>query len=160
MISQTVEYALRAVVTIAQHEGKPCTSSSISETTLVPSAYLSKLMQGLVRGGLVHSRRGKNGGFTLAHAPEDMTVYDVVQVIDPIKRISHCPLGIDSHGSTLCPLHRRLDHAMSVSETVLRETRISDVLAQPGSPTPLCEQNPVVGLVTEAPASRVSRRKK
>ncbi len=149
MISQTVEYALRAIVTIAQHGGKPCTSSRISETAQVPPAYLSKLMQGLVRSGLVNSRRGKNGGFVLARGPESMTVYDVVQVVDPVKRISHCPLGIDSHGSNLCPLHRRLDQAMEVSEAVLRETRIADVLAHAGSPTPLCELNPVVAISTE-----------
>jgi len=149
MISQTVEYALRAVVTIAQHDGKPCTSSSISETTQVPSAYLSKLMQGLVRSGLVSSRRGKNGGFVLTRAPEDITVYDVVQVVDPVQRIAHCPLGIGSHGTTLCPLHRRLDQAMQMSETVLRETRISDVLAEAGSPTPLCEQNPIISITSD-----------
>lgn len=160
MISQTVEYALRAVVTIAQHDRKPCTSSRISEITQVPSAYLSKLMQGLVRSGLVSSRRGKNGGFVLTRAPEDITVYDVIQVVDPVKRITHCPLGIDSHGSTLCPLHRRLDHAMEMSETVLRETRISDVLAQAGSPTPLCEQNSIVMLSSMPETNHAANSKK
>lgn len=44
MISQTVEYALRAIVTIAQADGQPCTARKISEVTQVPSAYLSKLI--------------------------------------------------------------------------------------------------------------------
>ena len=46
MISQTVEYALRAIVTIAQHNGEACTSQQISKITQVPAPYLSKLMQG------------------------------------------------------------------------------------------------------------------
>ena len=41
MISQTVEYALRAVVTIAQHDGAPCTAAKISMITKVPAPYLS-----------------------------------------------------------------------------------------------------------------------
>lgn len=146
MISQTVEYALRAVVTIAQHEGRPCTSAKIAEITQVPSAYLSKLMQGLVRGGLVHSQRGLHGGFVLTKDPSDLAIYDVVNVIDPIKRITECPLGIQAHGKTLCPLHRRLDQAMQLTEDVLRKTMISEMLAQPGSVTPLCEEQPVVAL--------------
>ena len=44
MISQTVEYALRAIVTIAQHEGVPCTAQKIAEITQVPAPYLSKMM--------------------------------------------------------------------------------------------------------------------
>ena len=49
MISQTVEYALRAVVAIAQNHGQSCTAERIAQITQVPAPYLSKLMQLLVR---------------------------------------------------------------------------------------------------------------
>ena len=160
MISQTVEYALRAVVTIAQHEGQPCTSRKIAEITQVPSAYLSKLMQGLVRGGLVHSQRGLHGGFVLTKQPEELSIYDVVAVVDPIKRISQCPLKIQAHGNTLCPLHHRLDQAMEVTEQMLRGTTISELLAQPGSVTPLCEDKPLVSLKSVSPKKRTRARSK
>ncbi len=163
MISQTVEYALRAVVTIAQHEGRPCTSRKIADITQVPSAYLSKLMQGLVRGGLVHSQRGLHGGFVLTKTPDELSIYDVVEIVDPIKRISECPLGIQAHGATLCPLHRRLDQAMEVTEQILRDTTISEMLAQPGSVTPLCEEEPVVSLEPvgrkKRPRARTKKKK-
>lgn len=55
MILQTVEYALRAIVTIPQREGAPCTSREITQ---VPAPYLSKMMQGMVRANLVTSKRG------------------------------------------------------------------------------------------------------
>jgi len=146
MISQTVEYALRAIVTIAQHEGQPCTAKKISEITQVPLPYLSKLMQGLVRGGLVNSQRGLHGGFVLTRAPEEFTILEVVDVVEPFKRIKECPLGIQSHGSTLCPLHRRLDKALEATETIFRETTLAEMLSQPGSVTPLCEEQKVVQL--------------
>ena len=146
MISQTVEYALRAIVTIAQHDGQLCTARKIAEITQVPPAYLSKLMQGLVRGGLVHSQRGLHGGFVLTCKPAELTILDVVEIVDPIKRIRHCPLDLQSHGTNLCPLHGRLDRVMKMTEEVLGETTIAEMLAHSGSVTPLCEAKNTVQL--------------
>lgn len=146
MISQTVEYALRAIVTIAQHEGAPCTAKRIAEITQVPAAYLAKLMQGLVRGGLVTSQRGLHGGFVLTNDPANITVYDIVNVVEPIRRIEECPLGIKSHGAVLCPLHSRLDMAIAATEKMFRETVVAELLAQPGNVTPLCEAQQLVTL--------------
>lgn len=159
MIPQTLEYALRAIVTIAQHEGKPCTARKISEITQVPAAYLSKLMQGLVRGGLVHSRRGLHGGFVLTTDPRELTIWDIVNVVEPIKRITECPLGIQSHGGTLCPLHRRLDTAMATIETMFRETTVAELLSPTSSVTPLCEERKLINFDTQlsAPSDGDSR---
>ena len=121
MISQTVEYALRAIVTIAQHDGQSVTARQISTITQVPAPYLSKLMQGLVRANLVHSQRGPNGGFSLQKSSDQLTIWEVVQAVEPFKRIHECPLGIDTHGGTLCPLHQRLDNAMALVEESFRE---------------------------------------
>ena len=104
MISQTVEYALRAIVTIAQHDGEPCTAQKIAAITKVPAPYLSKMMQGLVRAKLVASKRGLHGGFVLMTSPSELTIWDVVDAVDPFQRIHECPLGIESHEGTLCPV--------------------------------------------------------
>ncbi|MCH2201484.1 MAG: Rrf2 family transcriptional regulator [Fuerstiella sp.] len=146
MISQTVEYALRAVVTIAQHDGIPCTSRKIADITQVPFAYLSKLMQGLVRGGIVSSRRGKHGGFVLTKDVDQLTVLEIVESVDPIPRIRQCPLKKQSHTSSLCPLHMMLDTALEQTEKKFRQTVVADLLSQPGSDTPLCEENELVSL--------------
>ena len=140
MFSQTVDYALRAIVTIAQHDGKPCTAQQISQITQVPAPYLSKLMQGLVRAGLTSSQRGLHGGFVLAKDPKDLTIWEVIDAVEPFKRIHECPLGIQSHGSTLCPLHLRLDAAMATVEEQFRATTIADVLTEPNTVAPLCQE--------------------
>ena len=139
MISLSVDYALRAVVTIARHQGAPCTAPQIAGATLIPAPYLSKLMQRLVRAGLVHSRRGAHGGFLLANGPAEITIWDVVVAVESIKRIHRCPMGIASHGGQLCPLHRRLDLAIQVLEEQLRGTTIANLLAESGPITPLCD---------------------
>src|SRR5205809_7648491 len=87
MISQTAEYALRAIVHMAIHPDEPQTAQQISNGTYVPVPYLSKVLQALVRGDLIHSQRGLHGGFTLRKSPEDLTVYEIVQAVDPIRRI-------------------------------------------------------------------------
>jgi Rrf2 family protein len=141
MISQTAEYALRAVVYLASKHGEARTVHQIAEATQVPQGYLAKVMQGLSRNELVHSQRGIGGGFTLAVAPEKLTVYDIVQAVDPIRRITACPLGLKGH-MKLCPLHRRLDHAIGLVETALRDSNIAELLLEPnpskGIPIPLC----------------------
>jgi Rrf2 family nitric oxide-sensitive transcriptional repressor len=143
MISQTVEYALRAIVTIALHDGHPCTAQQISKITQVPAPYLSKLMQGLVRSGLASSQRGLHGGFVLTKEPAELTMWEVVDAVEPIKRIHDCPLSLESHGSTLCPLHRCLDEAMAAVEQQFRSTTIADVVSESNTVAPLCLEKPV-----------------
>lgn len=140
MFSQTVEYALRAIVTIAQHDGAPSTSQQISTITQVPLPYLSKLMQGLVRAKLVTSKRGLGGGFVLTKSPSELSILEVVDAVEPFQRIHGCPLGIASHGGTLCPLHRRLDNAMALVEESLRTATIAEMVDSRGGVTPLCEK--------------------
>ncbi len=141
MFSKTIEYALRAVVYLASQGGEARTTLQIAEAARVPADYLAKVMQGLRRARLVQSQRGLHGGFTLGVAPSGLTVYDVVQAVDPIERIESCPLGIKDH-INLCPLHRRMDAAIDMVERALRESTIAELLTEPakerGIPIPLC----------------------
>lgn len=139
MLSQTVEYALRAATFLATSPEDPRTVDQIAQATRVPVAYLAKVMQGLVRGGLVSSRRGVGGGFTLVRPPREVRIIEIVQAVDPIRRITTCPLGLASHGSRLCPLHRRLDQALEAMERAFASTTLAEVLAEPSKSVPLCD---------------------
>lgn len=144
MISQTAEYALRAVVHLATAAsegvgfGEDSSKAAISQTaqqialaTQVPLSYLSKVLQTLARAGLIVSQRGVSGGFSLARAPDEITVYDVVQTVDPIQRIVACPLGLEAHQDFLCPLHAKLDAATAMIEQSFRETTIAALSIAP-----------------------------
>lgn len=139
MISRTAEYALRAIVCLADQEGRPLTTQQIAELTQVPAGYLSKVLQALGRGELVVSQRGLHGGFTLGRSSAEISVLDVVNAVDPIERIRKCPLGVKAHSGSLCPLHRRLDSAMEMVERAFAETTIAELLADPNQLRPLCE---------------------
>lgn len=138
MLSQTVEYALRAAVYLADQAPAPRTTEQIAAITKVPQAYLSKVMQSLARAGLVNSQRGLRGGFVLAKSTDKISILEVVNAVDPIQRIHTCPLGIPTHGTNLCALHRRMDHALATVEKAFAETTLAEVLSDPGESIPLC----------------------
>ncbi|APZ91850.1 RrF2 family transcriptional regulator [Fuerstiella marisgermanici] len=138
MLSQTVEYALRAVVYLAQHAPEPQKTSEIAAVTKVPPAYLSKVLQGLRTEDIVHLQRGVGGGVSLAKLPAELTILDVVNAVDPIQRITTCPLDLAAHGVRLCALHRRMDDAIKEMENAFRSTTLAELLQDPNPSVPLC----------------------
>jgi DNA-binding IscR family transcriptional regulator len=80
--------------------------------------------------------------------PKEITILDAVNAIDPIQRIATCPLGLEAHGSNLCPLHGRLDNAYASVAEAFRNSTLADLiespegyvqfydLAKPGADTP------------------------
>ncbi len=140
MISQTSEYALRAVVCRGGSMGQPMTSGAIAKLTRVPHDYLSKVLRGLSKAGLVDSQRGVGGGFVLARSLDHLTVLDVINAVDPLKRITHCPLALTAHRKQLCSLHKRLDDGIALIEALFNGTTIAELLAEANPSQPLCEE--------------------
>lgn len=128
MISQTVEYALQAMSSLGSPDGEATTSETIARATRVPQRYLSKVMRELVRAELVKSFRGPHGGFVLARDAQSITLLDIVNAVDPIRRISGCRLE-DSTQPRLCPLHQCLDDALAHMEQRFRSTTLASVLS-------------------------------
>jgi Rrf2 family transcriptional regulator, nitric oxide-sensitive transcriptional repressor len=140
MFSQRVEYALRAVVYLANEAPGGRTTEQIAAATRVEhQAYLSKVLQALRRAGVVRSQRGVGGGMALVNPPERLTLLEVVNAVDPIRRIRECPLGLASHGVRLCPLHKRLDAALASVEDAFRRTTLAEILAEPTESIALCD---------------------
>ena len=143
IISRTAEYALRAVVHLAAGQTESISRNGVSQNnvsqtveqiaqgTRVPAGYLSKVLQSLSRAGLIASQRGLGGGFRLVKTPGETSILEVIQAVDPIERIRTCPLGLDAHGTNLCPLHKRLDDAMAFIEEQFRTTTIAELLEKP-----------------------------
>jgi Rrf2 family protein len=138
VFSLTVEYALRAVVHLADQAPASCTTGQTATATRVPEPYLAKVFQHLTHAGILHSKRGVGGGMTLARAPSEITILEVVNAVDPIRRIGTCPLGLAAHGAKLCPLHGRVDQALALVEEAFGSTTLADVLTDPAESAPLC----------------------
>jgi len=160
MLSATTEYALRSMVLLAMRQGSAQTAQQIATETKVPIDYLFKVLQALSRAGLVQAQRGKNGGFRLASDPADISIYDVVQAVDPIKLIATCPLGIEAHGIRLCSLHRKMDDALRHIEEAFSSTKLADLIDDSSPIRPLCagEVMPAVE-IKPLPSARTSHAK-
>lgn len=127
MISQTAEYALRAMVALATSRNA-LTSREIAEDAKVPVDYLAKILRLLARAELVRAQRGRHGGFETARPTNQLTVLEVVSAVDPVQRIKTCPLGLAAHGENLCPLHRAIDDAARSVEEAFRATTIHSLI--------------------------------
>lgn len=139
MISQTAEYALRAVVCLGSSSPGSLTTQVIAERTCVPAGYLSKVLQALGRAGLVEAQRGLRGGYVLTRSLDTLTVLDVINAVDPLKRIERCPLGLASHRHRLCSLHKRLDEGIALVETLFGGTTVGQLLDDANPSRPLCD---------------------
>ncbi len=138
MLSKTSEYALRAVVFLATRGRIPSSANVVAEHTKVPRRYLHKVLQDLVAHGLVASRPGPGGGYELSRESSEIMILEVVNAVDPIKRIVQCPLGLVSHES-LCPLHKQLDDVYAATEAALGSVTIESVINSTSPIKPLCE---------------------
>jgi len=142
LLSEAAEYALRAVVFLADHPQGWWTVREISEGTRSKPGYLVKVLQSLARAEIVGVQRGAGGGVSLRARPEELTILQVLNAVDPLARIKTCPLGLQSHGSKLCPLHRRIDRAMAMIEREFEGVTIAELLNEKGDSYPLCEEKP------------------
>jgi Rrf2 family transcriptional regulator, nitric oxide-sensitive transcriptional repressor len=138
MLQKTAEYALRATVWLAQEPGRAHASDQIARAIRVPRRYVHKVLQALVRAGIVRSQPGPHGGYSLKSAADKTTILDVITAVGPLQRIRRCPLGLESH-TDLCPLHRELDDAFAAMEQAFTRVTVADVVNRPSPITPLRE---------------------
>ena len=152
MFSRTLEYALRAMAHLAMREPEAVTAAKLAVVTKVPAPYLSKVLQQLRSHDLVLSQRGVGGGIRLARPADQITILDVTEAVDPIRRIQSCPLDLPGHGSQLCPLHRRMDDAIAQIETTFRRSTLAELVQENDGITALCPAteaaDPPVGRTT------------
>ncbi|NND99833.1 MAG: Rrf2 family transcriptional regulator [Pirellulaceae bacterium] len=137
MFSQTAEYALRAVIWLAEHQNEgPVGNKRIAEDTQVPASYLSKILHDLASAGFLSSRRGVGGGFRLIISPDVLTLLDVINAVDPLKRIEPCTHSSEVGFGQLCPMHQRLDEAIESVERTLGNSTIREMIQTPVTALP------------------------
>lgn len=92
-ITREADYAVRCVLHLAQAEGRISSVSEISSAMHVPKSFLAKILQKLVKAGIVGSARGARGGFLLQKQPAEVSLYDVIFAIEGPGAFSICSTG-------------------------------------------------------------------
>lgn len=139
MLSQTTEYALRAMSCLAYEPGQLTPTPTLHKQTKVPSNYLAKVLQSLAQAHLIVGRRGVGGGYKLARPAAEISLLDVVNAIDPIQPIEDCPLGLPNHGGNLCALHRCIDQAARTLMEQFKGMTLADLVIEAQGSRPLCD---------------------
>jgi Rrf2 family protein len=106
-LSQTAEYALRAMVWIAANSpDAPVRARDLSEGSRIPTHYLSKILRRLVIGGVLHSQKGLGGGFSLSRPPGQIRFMDILAAVDAYPTSERCAFGWGAcDARNPCPLH-------------------------------------------------------
>ncbi len=132
MLTQTSEYALRAMCALAARPGETVPAAELATQADVPQPYLAKIMQQLAATHFVSGRRGIGGGYSLAVDPRKVTALELVMAVGPIRK-PRTSTELDELGDGFKALHERLDRAASGVLEVLQESTIAELAQDIGA---------------------------
>ncbi|MDO6391005.1 Rrf2 family transcriptional regulator [Pontibacter sp. BT731] len=131
MLSKTTEYALRSIVYIAMadEEGKRVGIKEIANELELPTHFIGKILQDMVRKGVIASIKGPHGGFFLHRPASEISLLEVISIIDGLEAFRKCGMGMkqcsDIHP---CPLHDEIKVYRNHLLQVFREKTIKSLV--------------------------------
>ena len=130
MISSSAQYALRAVVYLAQRDSEqPVPVDDVAAALDLPKTYLAKILKDLARADVLVSLRGKHGGFRLGPPASEISLLSVIKVFDRFDERRRCLMGRDTcSDEDACPVH---EHWKSIGIQVAQffsDTTVSDLV--------------------------------
>ena len=128
-ITRQADYAIRAVRYLAKQEpNKRSATSTVAKEMKIPPSFLAKIISQLSIAGLLHTSRGARGGVTLARAPKEISLLDVVEAIDGPILLNECvgePDGCQFKDD--CPVHPIWEEAQQALVKRLGATRFDSL---------------------------------
>jgi Rrf2 family protein len=126
IFSKKCEYGLQAVLYLSTFEkGSILSADDIAGKLSIPKEFVSKILQSLTESGIVSSRKGKSGGFSLARDPKKIKLLDVVAAIDGLSMFNNCVLGFPHcNPANPCPLHDKWGVLRTQTYQMLNEDTI------------------------------------
>src|SRR5687768_10139341 len=136
MISQKAKYALRALLVLcrARDGGQPQMIAEISRTQAIPKKFLEQILLELKRHGIVVSRRGRQGGYVLLRAPENVTFGEILRLIDgpiaPLPCLSKIAYRrcADCADEGTCEIRHVFARVAETTREVLDRTTLADAV--------------------------------
>lgn len=105
-ITRETDYAMRCVLYLSGRSDKVVMVDEISREMATPKSFLAKILQKLVRAGVVKSFRGVKGGFQLGRQPEDINLLDVIEAVEGVVALNACAVDSSVCGfSKTCGVH-------------------------------------------------------
>jgi Rrf2 family protein len=128
-LSKSISYGIVALEYIAKHQdGSLILSDDISKRYGIPLEYLFKILQQFVKAGILHSKRGPGGGYSLAKPLKKVSMLDVIEAVEgPMKR--NLKIAVLAPKEKFGPkAEAAIDKAYGQAKVVFDKTKMSDVL--------------------------------
>jgi Rrf2 family protein len=136
MLSQKARYALRALFVLGAHKSdEPVMIADIAEQANVPRKFLEQILLDMKKRGIVHSQRGKFGGYSLGRAPDDISFAEVLRVIDGPLALTPCASRTayrrcdDCEDENTCAIRQVLLVVRDASAEILEHHTLAHALA-------------------------------
>ncbi len=131
LFSAKAEYACVAMLELAARSGdpKPVRLADVADKHGIPSRFLVQILLDLKRAGLVASTRGAAGGYTLGRSPDEITLFDVIRVMDPPEQ----PVRADDKLQPTAYVHgvRAVWERMVIAQQdILKQTTLADLASE------------------------------
>ena len=126
-----VDYAIRCLVYLTRTRDRLATKGEIAKATAAPDLFVAKILQRLVRAGLVSSTRGVHGGFVLARNPAQLSLLDVIDITQ--ARVAPRPCVLDPRACPFretCPVHPVWVKIHRANERELRKVSFASLARQ------------------------------
>ena len=126
--NRSTDYALISAVHIAQNckEGSVL-SHNIAKEYKIPLEYLLKILQQLVRGNVLRSKRGPNGGFVLARDAKKISLLQIIEAVDG-PMVNNMHLSDNSRKRFVKKIEAACDKAVGLARNVYAKTSLADVM--------------------------------
>ena len=130
VITRATEYAVRAVIFLAQQQKDSIVlKKDICRTQEVTPAFLTKIFQPLIKAGIVNSQRGVGGGFLLAKDPSEINMLDILEAEEGNLKLNHCLIDTDfCQRDAYCSAHEVWYDAQREMAEVLKRYSIADLV--------------------------------
>lgn len=141
MLSQKAKYGLKALLALARNQARgPMRISDIAERETIPQKFLEFILLQLRNQGIVRSRKGKGGGYTLLRAPDEVTYGEVVRILDgplapvPCASVTAYVKCTDCRDEAACGVRYVMKNVRDATAGILDHTTLADGLRRPRSP--------------------------
>ncbi len=126
IFSKKCEYGLQAVLYLAARgTGEVIPADEIAKKLNIPKEFVSKILQNLTESGIVYSKKGKSGGFSLAKDPSKIRLIDIVAAIDGLGMFNNCVLGFpECNPDHPCPVHHKWGELRTKAYNMLNDETI------------------------------------
>jgi Rrf2 family protein len=139
-LTRAADYAVRVMIQLANTDAGRSSLGELADAAEVSPAFLSKVLQRLVRHGLVASYRGKKGGFELLDRGRSASLFEILQALDGVPELNVCLLSGGCHRSPMCAAHVVWEEAQARMREVLSaatlEKLVCETRARQTSPPP------------------------